>query len=177
MMIMDNQNAPDLRLFYLGHAQVRRAAGSPRRRLFGPVDPAETRRVLEEEMRHIYESQKKKWNFDFEKEEPVPGGRYLWERVQPPPPEQSRTEAAYGPEPSERVQEPAAPAPAPAPVAAPAAAPSDRASNRPARSQAAITDMLRTRKRQRVSESASKASDEDPAPKRGPSPGPDAASS
>ena len=143
MLIMEDQSAPDQRLFYLGHAQVRRAVGSPRRCLFGPPDPVETTRFVQEEMRQIYERQKKKWNFDFEKEQPVAGGRYLWERVEHPPPEQSRTEAGFGAEvepvqPLERVQEPAepaapAPAPAPAPPAPAAAAPADRSTERPVR--------------------------------------------
>lgn len=94
MLIMEDQSSPEVRRFYLGHAQVRRATRSPCRCLFGPPDPAATQRFIQEEMRLIYEGQKKKWNFDFEREQPLPG-RFQWEAVDSAPPEQSRTEAGF----------------------------------------------------------------------------------
>ena len=137
MVIMEEKSVPDLRLFYRGHAQVRDAIGSPgtRRCLFGSPDPAETSRFCREELRREYDRQKKKWNFDFEKDTPLEGGRYQWERVQCPLPEQSHTEAVFGPE--ERVQERVAPEPA-APTPAPCPAPADRSSQPPVR-QPSIT--------------------------------------
>ncbi|XP_037087970.1 cyclin-dependent kinase inhibitor 1B-like [Pollicipes pollicipes] len=143
MLIMEDQGAPDLRRFYLGHAQVRSAAGSPCRCLFGPADTEATRRFVQGEMKDIYERQKKKWNFDFELERPVPGGRYQWERVGGAPPEQSRTEAGFG-------------------ATEPAATPAEPAAQPASLHQRQITDLVRTRKR--TAETAKSAAAPDAAP-------------
>ena len=51
-----------------------------RRNLFGTVDHEQIRDDLNREMSRILEEKKRKWNFDFENCQPLPG-RYKWERV------------------------------------------------------------------------------------------------
>lgn len=53
-----------------------------RRNLFGTVDHdhEQIRDDLNREMNRILEEKKRKWNFDFENFQPLPG-RYKWERV------------------------------------------------------------------------------------------------
>lgn len=50
------------------------------RNLFGTVDHEQIRDDLNREMSRILEEKKRKWNFDFENFQPLPG-RYKWERV------------------------------------------------------------------------------------------------
>ena len=50
------------------------------RNLFGPVDHRELREDLEKERRDHLEAKKWEYNFDFEKDEPLPG-RYAWEKL------------------------------------------------------------------------------------------------
>ena len=50
------------------------------RNLFGPVDHRELREDLEKERRDHLEAKKWEYNFDFEKDEPLPG-RYVWEKL------------------------------------------------------------------------------------------------
>ena len=51
-----------------------------RRNLFGTVDHEQIRDDLNREMNSILEEKKRKWNFDFENCQPLPG-RFKWERV------------------------------------------------------------------------------------------------
>ncbi|XP_078379313.1 uncharacterized protein LOC144662394 [Oculina patagonica] len=51
-----------------------------KRNLFGTVDHEQIRDDLNREMSRILEEKKRKWNFDFENFQPLPG-RYKWERV------------------------------------------------------------------------------------------------
>jgi len=163
MLVMQMEEQPDMRRFLLGHAQVNRAANSPRRCLFGPMDQEANRRFINEEMEDIYKAQEKKWNFDFRLERPLPG-RFLWQPVGSPPPEQSRTEAGsqFGPEPETGAEGDSTPtlchpASPPSPADRPAAAAAAPVSTR----QQQLTDMLRTRKRT----AAGAAKDLDPSPR------------
>lgn len=51
-----------------------------KRNLFGRVDHDQTRNDLQRQLRSDGEEKKRKWNFDFENCEPLPG-RYKWQRV------------------------------------------------------------------------------------------------
>ncbi len=51
-----------------------------RRCLFGKVNHNEIKNRLRQEMQEMYLESRSKWNYDFEKEEPVPG-KYDWEPV------------------------------------------------------------------------------------------------
>lgn len=54
------------------------------RRLFvDAVDHEENRKVLAKETARIDELNKQRWSFNFDTEEPVVGGRWEWERVEP----------------------------------------------------------------------------------------------
>lgn len=58
----------------------RRGKGSARRNLFGPVDHVQTKKVLQNEKAKMRESDQKRWNFDFNSENPLPG-KFQWERI------------------------------------------------------------------------------------------------
>ncbi|XP_037070277.1 cyclin-dependent kinase inhibitor 1B-like [Pollicipes pollicipes] len=60
--------------------QAARPPPSCRRRLFAATCPDSDSRLLRDELQAIYERQRLRWNFDFEREEPLPG-RYQWEYV------------------------------------------------------------------------------------------------
>lgn len=61
-------------------ASAGRVRTDVRRNLFGTVDHEQIRDDLNREMNSILEEKKRKWNFDFENCQPLPG-RYKWERV------------------------------------------------------------------------------------------------
>jgi len=52
------------------------------RSLFGPVDHAETHKRLREEVSAVGEERKRRWDFDFDSEEPLRGGEFVWEAVE-----------------------------------------------------------------------------------------------
>uniref|UniRef100_A0A8C4R4P2 Cyclin-dependent kinase inhibitor domain-containing protein n=1 Tax=Eptatretus burgeri TaxID=7764 RepID=A0A8C4R4P2_EPTBU len=52
------------------------------RSLFGPVDHAETHKRLREEVSAMGEERKRRWDFDFDSEEPLRGGKFVWEAVE-----------------------------------------------------------------------------------------------
>uniref|UniRef100_A0A8C6WN32 Cyclin-dependent kinase inhibitor domain-containing protein n=1 Tax=Neogobius melanostomus TaxID=47308 RepID=A0A8C6WN32_9GOBI len=66
------------------------AMGTARRSLFGPVNHEQLRRELSQRLRDITERDSRRWNFDFQRDAPLPG-RFQWEEV---PAE--RTAAFYG---------------------------------------------------------------------------------
>ena len=53
-----------------------------RKCLFGRSNPQEIDSFLDGELRSIEERHKEQWNFDFEKEEPIPG-KWEWTKVEP----------------------------------------------------------------------------------------------
>lgn len=50
------------------------------RNLFGPVDHDQLRRDLKQKLHEIAEEDSRRWNFNFEREAPLPG-RFQWEEV------------------------------------------------------------------------------------------------
>lgn len=48
-----------------------------RRCLFGKPNPNDTKKFLQEQINRIHETNKTKWNFDFEQDKPLPG-KYHW---------------------------------------------------------------------------------------------------
>ena len=52
-----------------------------RRCLFGKPNPTDTKKFLQDQINRIHERNKSKWNFDFEKDTPLPG-RYTWHIIQ-----------------------------------------------------------------------------------------------
>uniref|UniRef100_UPI00358ED643 cyclin-dependent kinase inhibitor 1B n=1 Tax=Myxine glutinosa TaxID=7769 RepID=UPI00358ED643 len=52
------------------------------RSLFGPVDHGETHKRLREELASVGEERKRRWDFDFDSEEPLRGGKFVWEAVE-----------------------------------------------------------------------------------------------
>ncbi|XP_036376165.1 cyclin-dependent kinase inhibitor 1B-like [Megalops cyprinoides] len=51
------------------------------RNLFGSVDHEELRRDLKQHLQEMEQASSAEWNFDFKNDEPLPAGRYQWERV------------------------------------------------------------------------------------------------
>lgn len=52
-----------------------------KRALFGPTDHEENLRFVRKEMKKAKQEAQSKWNFDFDKEVPIPGGRFNWEEA------------------------------------------------------------------------------------------------
>lgn len=57
-----------------------RRADSARRSLFGPVDHDQLRRDLKQRMMEMMEEDRRRWNFDFHTDTPLPG-RFEWEEI------------------------------------------------------------------------------------------------
>ncbi|XP_029438536.1 cyclin-dependent kinase inhibitor 1C-like [Rhinatrema bivittatum] len=51
------------------------------RNLFGPVDHDELRRELKSKLREMSEADRERWDYDFEADAPLAGGRLRWEAV------------------------------------------------------------------------------------------------
>ncbi|XP_029438537.1 cyclin-dependent kinase inhibitor 1C-like [Rhinatrema bivittatum] len=51
------------------------------RNLFGPVDHEELRRELKSKLREMSEADRERWDYDFEADAPLAGGRLRWEAV------------------------------------------------------------------------------------------------
>jgi len=52
-----------------------------KRALFGPTDHEENLRFVRKEMKKAKQDAQRKWDFDFEQEKPIPGGRFVWEQA------------------------------------------------------------------------------------------------
>ncbi|KAM4617775.1 cyclin-dependent kinase inhibitor 1C [Discoglossus pictus] len=51
------------------------------RNLFGPVDHEDLNRELHSKLQEIQEESSHKWDFDFQRDVPLPGTRYQWEEA------------------------------------------------------------------------------------------------